>query len=147
MNKLILLPLLFLISCTKEVVTIKEVVTLKKPINSITLSIDSLNMIHSEVEDWFSVSTNDTFNMSTDFFHIDTTGEKFNLTPIVKRNSNNYYVTYELSKNLQSVILDSTNHSFVLITKKNEFGEFKVKLFKDSVNVFQYTFPFLVSGS
>jgi hypothetical protein len=147
MKKLILLLFVFLFSCTKEDIPTRQVFNFKKPINSVTLSTDSLNRYYSN-RDWLSVSTKRTYNVTTDFNHVDSLGTLFNLTSIIKRNQESFMVTYELgsqSKSTVNVMDKPLGLMFLLNTTTNEFDTLKVKLFQDGVLVYQYYFPYIVS--
>jgi len=156
MKKLLLL-LLILSSCAKEEISVntrmsREDILLKKPINYMTLSIDSLTVYRSN-EDWFSVSNNRNFNIYVDFYHIDSLGNKINLTSILKRNSNDFNINYELNKECNSkiLILDKKDNNeplgllFLLNTTLNESGSLTIKLYKDTL-LFETVFPFIVSA-
>jgi hypothetical protein len=147
MKKLILLSFIFLFSCTKEDIPTRQVFNLKKPINSVTLSTDSLNRYYSD-QDWFSVSTKRTYNVTTEFNHVDTLGNLFNLTSIIKRNRENYMVTYELgsqSKSTINVMDKPLGLMFILNTTTNEFDTLKIRIFQDGVLIYRHYFPYIVS--
>ena len=147
MKNLILLLTIFLFSCTKEDIPTKEVFNFKKPINSVTLSTDSLNRYYSN-QDWLSVSTKRTYNVTTDFNHVDLLGTLFILTSIIKRNEESFKVTYELgsqSKSTINVIDKPLGLMFLLNTTTNEYDTLKVKLYQDGVLVYQHYFPYIVS--
>lgn len=144
MKKIILL-LAICFSCTKEEIQINEVFNLKKPINSVSLSTDSLNVYTTD--DWFSVSTKKVYTVSTQFYHTDTLGSRFNLTSIIKKNEEDFYVTYELDLYSKSVIniLDKTGLIFMLKTESNELDTLKIKLYQNQILIYQYNFPYIVS--
>ncbi len=144
MKKIILL-LAICFSCTKEEIQINEVFNLKKPINSVSLSTDSLNVYTTD--DWFSVSTKKVYTVSTQFYHTDTLGSRFNLTSIIKKNEEDFYVTYELGLYSKSVIniLDKTGLIFMLKTESNELDTLKIKLYQNQILIYQYNFPYIVS--
>lgn len=144
MKKIILL-LAICFSCTKEEIQINEVFNLKKPINSVSLSTDSLNVYTTD--DWVSISTKKVYTVSTQFYHIDTLGSRFNLTSIIKKNEEDFYVTYELGLYSKSVIniLDKTGLIFMLKTESNELDTLKIKLYQNQILIYQYNFPYIVS--
>jgi len=148
MKNLILLFSIFLFSCTKEDVPTRQVFNFKKPINSVTLSTDSLNRYYSNNQDWVSVSTKRTYNVITEFNHVDSLGVLLNLTSIIKRNQESFNVTYELgtqSKSTLNVVDKPLGLMFILKTDTNEFDTLKVKLYQDGVLVYQHYFPYIVS--
>lgn len=159
MKNLILLTIgICVAACTQDIITTNEVmsktetVTLKKPINQMALSIDSLTLYSSE-GDWISVASNQILDFKTEFYHKDTLGTLSNLTSVIKRNSDTYSVKYKLYEGTTStiVVLDTVGLRFRLKTTSPESyynnGYLNVVLYKDSVQVFEHKYPYIVSAS
>ena len=92
-NFLLFFSLISIFSCEREVLTLQQVVSNKK-INAIELSIDSTTKYSSINEDWFSIASNRSYNISTKFYHNDSLGNITNLTNMII--DSNYFVKYEL---------------------------------------------------
>jgi hypothetical protein len=159
MKNLILLAIgISVAACTQDVITANEVttksdtVTLRKPINQMVLSIDSLTLYSSE-GDWVSVASNQILDVKSEFYHRDTLGTLTNLTSIIKRNSDSFSVKYQLYGGTKSTIevLDTVGLRFRLKTNSLESyydnGYLNVILYKDSIPVFQHRYPYIVSAS
>ena len=159
MKNLIILTIgMCVASCTQDVITTNEVmtktetVTLKKPINQMVLSIDSLTLYSSE-GDWVSVASNQIFDAKSEFYHKDTLGTLTNLTSVIKRNPDTFSVKYQLYGGTKSTIevLDTIGLRFLLKTDSPESyynnGYLNVILYKDSVQVFEHKYPYIVSAS
>jgi hypothetical protein len=148
MKNLTLLILFLIFSCTKEDIPTREIYNFKKPINSITLSTDSLNKYNDD--DWFSLSSKKTYNVSTDFYHKDTLGNMFNLTPVVKRNYESFYVNYEFTgkpKSIITIVDKPLGLLFIIKTDTNETDTLNVKLYQNNVLIYNHKFPLIVSAS
>jgi len=74
---LLILPLLF--SCEKEEIVLQQFASSKK-INAIVLSVDSITKYSSINEDWFSIASNTSYDVSTKFYHNDSIGNITDLT-------------------------------------------------------------------
>ena len=159
MKNLIILTIgMCVAACTQDVITTNEVmtktetVTLKKPINQMVLSIDSLTLYSSE-GDWVSVASNQIFDAKSEFYHKDTLGTLTNLTSVIKRNPDTFSVKYQLYGGTKSTIevLDTIGLRFLLKTDSPESyynnGYLNVILYKDSVQVFEHKYPYIVSAS
>ena len=159
MKNLIILTIgMCVAACTQDVITTNEVmtktetVTLKKPINQMVLSIDSLTLYSSE-GDWVSVASNQIFDVKSEFYHKDTLGTLINLTSVIKRNPDTFSVKYQLYGGTKSTIevLDTIGLRFLLKTDSPESyynnGYLNVILYKDSVQVFEHKYPYIVSAS
>jgi len=97
-------------SCEKEVFTLQQVAP-SKNINAVVLSIDSITNYSSINEDWFSIASNRSYDVSTKFYHNDSLGNITNLTNMII--DSNYLVKYELY---------STSKSNISILDKNKEG-------------------------
>lgn len=159
MKNLIILTIgMCVVACTQDVITTNEVmtktetVTLKKPINQMVLSIDSLTLYSSE-GDWVSVASNQIFDAKSEFYHKDTLGTLINLTSVIKRNPDTFSVKYQLYGGTKSTveILDTVGLRFRLKTDSTESyynnGYLNVILYKDSIQLFEHKYPYIVSAS
>lgn len=159
MKNLIILTIgMCVAACTQDVITTNEVmsktetVTLKKPINQMVLSIDSLTLYSSE-GDWISVASNQILDFKTEFYHKDTLGNLSNLTSVIKRNPDTFSVKYKLYEGTKSTleVLDTVGLRFRLKTTSPESyygnGYLNVVLYRDSVQVFEHKYPYIVSAS
>jgi hypothetical protein len=159
MKNLILLAIgISVAACTQDVITANEVmtktetVTFRKPINQMVLSIDSLTLYSSE-GDWVSVASNQIFDAKSEFYHRDTLGTLINLTSVIKRNPDTFSVKYQLYRGTKSTIevLDTIGLRFRLKTDSTESyynnGYLNVILYKDSIQVFEHKYPYIVSAS
>ena len=150
-NIIPLLILSLILSCDNEVITLNQVVSNKK-INAIELSIDSITKYSSINEDWFSIASNRSYDVSTKFYHNDSLGNITNLTNMVI--DSNYFVKYELYplSNSKITILDKNKEGtnlgllFNIKTSTPEFGFMDVKVYnKKCDTIFHYKYPFIVS--
>lgn len=150
-NIIPLLILSLILSCDNEVITLNQVVSTKK-INAIELSIDSTIEYSSINDDWFSIASNSTYNVTTKFYHNDSLGNITNLTNMVI--DSNYFVKYELYPLSKSkiTILDKTKMGdnigllFSIKTSTPEFGFMDVKVCnKKCDTIFHYKYSFIVS--
>lgn len=159
MKNLIILTIgMCVAACTQDVITTNEVmsktdtITLKKPINQMVLSIDSLTLYSSE-GDWVSVASNQIFDAKSEFYHKDTLGTLINLTSVIKRNPDTFSVKYQLYGGTKSTVevLDTVGLRFRLKTDSTESyynnGYLNVILYKDSIQVFEHKYPYIVSAS
>ena len=150
-NIIPLLILSLILSCDNEVIRLNQVVSNKK-INAIELSIDSITKYSSINEDWFSIASDRSYDVSTKFYHNDSLGNITNLTNMVI--DSNYFVKYELYplSNSKITILDKNKEGgsigllFSIKTSTPEFGVLDVKLHnKKCDTIFHYKYPFIVS--
>lgn len=150
-NFLLFFSLISIFSCEREVLTLQQVVSNKK-INAIELSIDSTTKYSSINEDWFSIASNRSYNISTKFYHNDSLGNITNLTNMII--DSNYFVKYELYPLSKSkiTILDKNKEGgdlgllFNIKTSTPENGLLDVKLYnKKCETIFHYKYPFIVS--
>ena len=150
-NFLLFFSLISIFSCEREVLTLQQVVSNKK-INAIELSIDSTTKYSSINEDWFSIASNRSYDISTKFYHNDSLGNIINLTNMVI--DSNYFVKYELYplSNSKITILDKNKEGtnlgllFNIKTSTPEFGFMDVKVYnKKCDTIFHYKYPFIVS--
>jgi len=146
---LLILSLIF--SCDKEVFTLQQVAP-NKSINAVVLSIDSITNYSSINEDWFSIASNRSYDVSTKFYHNDSLGNITNLTNMII--DSNYFVKYELYPLSKSkiTILDKNKEGgdlgllFNIKTSTPESGILDVKLYnKKCETIFHYKYPFIVS--
>ena len=146
---LLILSLIF--SCDKEVITLNQVGSTKS-INAVVLSIDSITKYSSINEDWFSIASNRSYNVSTKFYHNDSLGNITNLTNMII--DSNYFVRYELYPLSKSkiTILDKTKEGgdlgllFNIKTSTPEFGYMDVKIYNKKCDaIFRYRYPIIVS--
>lgn len=152
MKNIIPLLMLFLIfSCDKEIFSLQQVAP-SNNINAVVLSIDSIIEYSSINDDWFSIASNSTYNVTTKFYHNDSLGNITNLTNMVI--DSNYFVKYDLYPLSKSkiTILDKTKMGgnigllFSIKTSTPEFGVLDVKLHnKKCDTIFHYKYPFIVS--
>jgi hypothetical protein len=152
MKKIIPLLMLSLIfSCDKEVFTLQQVIP-SKNINAVVLTVDSFTKYSSINEDWFSIASNNSYNVSTEFFNNDSLGNVINLTKMII--DSNYFVTYELYPLSKSkiIILDKTKEGgdlglfFNIKTSTPEFGFMDVKIYNKKCDaIFHYKYPIIVS--
>jgi hypothetical protein len=150
-NFLLFLGLISIFSCEKEVVQAKDVVKAKQ-INAVILAIDSITKYSSINEDWFSIASNNSYNVSTEFFNNDSLGNVINLTKMII--DSNYFVKYELYPLSKSkiIILDKNKEGgdlgllFNIRTSTPEFGYMDVKIHnKKCDTIFHYKYPIIVS--
>jgi len=146
---LFMLSLMF--SCENEVITLQQVATNKK-INAVELTIDSITKYSSVNEDWFSIASNRSYDVSTKFYHNDSLGNITNLTNMII--DSNYFVKYELYSTSKSniSILDKNKEGanlgllFNIKTSTPEFGFMDVKVCnKKCDTIFHYKYSFIVS--
>lgn len=140
-----------ILSCDKEVFTLQQVAP-SKNINAVELSIDSITKYSSINEDWFSIASNSTYKVSTQFYHNDSIGNITNLTNMII--DSNYFVIYELYPLSKSkiTILDKTKEGgdlgllFNIKTSTPEFGYMDVKIYNKKCDaIFRYRYPIIVS--
>ena len=150
-NIIPLLMLFLMLSCEKEVITLNQVAP-SKSINAVVLSIDSITKYSSINEDWFSIASNRSYDVSTKFYHNDSLGNITNLTNMII--DSNYLVKYELYSTSKSniSILDKNKEGtnlgllFNIKTSTPEFGFMDVKVYnKKCDTIFHYKYPFIVS--
>jgi hypothetical protein len=150
-NFILFLGLISIFSCEKEVVQTKDVVNAKQ-INAVILTIDSITKYSSINEDWFSIASNKSYNVSTKFFNNDSLGNITNLTNMII--DSNYSVEYKLYPSTKSniTILDKNKTGnnlgllFNIKTTTPEFGFMDVKVYnKKCDTIFHYKYPFIVS--
>lgn len=150
-NIIPLLMLSLLFSCDKEIFSLQQVAQ-SNTINAVVLSIDSTIEYSSINDDWFSIASNSSYNVTTKFYHNDSLGNITNLTNMVI--DSNYFVKYELYPLSKSkiTILDKTKEGgdigllFSIKTSTPEFGVLDVKLHnKKCDTIFHYKYPFIVS--
>jgi hypothetical protein len=152
-NLLLFLGLISIFSCEKEIIQTKDVIN-QKQINTVVLTVDSITKYTSDI-DWFSVASNRTYNMSTEFFYTDSLGKMENLTPTIKENSTKYLVKYEIDESLGFKIntIDKTSNGQPLglltnfKTSKTGVGNLKITLYNatDFSPIFIYKFFTLVA--
>lgn len=147
----ILFILVLMLSCEKEVVTLPQVVVNKK-INAVELSLDSITKYSSINEDWFSVASNASYDITTKFYHNDSLGNITNLTNVII--DSNYFVRYELYPLSKSkiTILDKNKNGvdlgllFNIKTLTPEYGFMNVKIYnKNFDTIFHYKYDFNIS--
>ena len=150
-NIIPLLMLFLMFSCEKEVFTLQQVAP-SKNINAVVLSIDSITNYSSINEDWFSIASNRSYDVSTKFYHNDSLGNITNLTNMII--DSNYLVKYELYSTSKSniSILDKNKEGtnlgllFNIKTSTPEFGFMDVKVYnKKCDTIFHYKYSFIVS--
>ena len=150
-NIIPLLMLSLMFSCEKEVFTLQQVAP-SKNINAVVLSIDSITNYSSINEDWFSIASNRSYDVSTKFYHNDSLGNITNLTNMII--DSNYLVKYELYSTSKSniSILDKNKEGtnlgllFNIKTSTPEFGFMDVKVYnKKCDTIFHYKYSFIVS--
>lgn len=150
-NIIPLLMLFLMLSCEKEVITLNQVAP-SKSINAVVLSIDSITKYSSINEDWFSIASNRSYDVSTKFYHNDSLGNITNLTNMII--DSNYLVKYELYSTSKSniSILDKNKEGtnlgllFNIKTSTPEFGFMDVKVYnKKCDTIFHYKYSFIVS--
>lgn len=152
-NLIITVIALCIMSCTKDVITTNETLTLRKPINGMVISIDSVTLYSSIEGDWVSVASNQIFDAKSEFYHKDTLGTLTNLTSVIKRNPDTFSVKYQLYGGTKSniEILDTIGLRFRLKTDSIESyynnGYLNVILYKDSIKIFEHKYPYIVSAS
>jgi len=150
-NFILFLGLISIFSCEKEVVQTKDVVKAKQ-INAVILTIDSITKYSSINEDWFSIASNKSYNVSTEFFNNDSLGNITNLTNMII--DSNYIVKYELYPSTKSniTILDKNKIGnnlgllFNIKTTTPEFGFMDVKVCNNKCeSIFKYQYSFIVA--
>lgn len=146
---LLILPLLF--SCEKEEIVLQQFASSKK-INAIVLSVDSITKYSSINEDWFSIASNTSYDVSTKFYYNDSIGNITDLTSMII--DSNYFVKYELNPSFKSkiTILDKNKEGgdlgllFKIKTSTPEFGVLDVKVYnKKCDSIFHYKYPIIIS--
>jgi hypothetical protein len=144
-----MLSLIF--SCEKEVFTLQQVIP-SKNINAVVMTIDSITKYSSINEDWFSIASNKSYNVSTEFFNNDSLGNITNLTNMII--DSNYTVEYKLYPSTKSniIILDKNKTGnnlgllFNIKTTTPEFGFMDVKVYNNKCeSIFQYQYSFIVA--
>jgi hypothetical protein len=150
-NIIPLLMLSLIFSCDKEVFTLQQVIP-SKNINAVVLTIDSITKYSSINEDWFSIASNKSYIISTEFFNNDSLGNITNLTNMII--DSNYIVKYELYPSTKSniTILDKNKEGgnlgllFNIKTSTPEFGYMDVKIYNKKCDaIFHYKYPIIVS--
>lgn len=150
-NIIPLLMLSLIFSCEKEVFTLQQATPIKN-INAVVMTIDSITKYSSVNEDWFSIASNKSYNVSTEFFNNDSLGNVINLTKMIT--DSNYFVKYELYPSTKSniTILDKNKEGgdlgllFNIKTSTPEFGYMDVKIHnKQCDTIFHYKYPIIVS--
>jgi len=150
-NIIPLLMLSLIFSCEKEVFTLQQATPIKN-INAVVMTIDSITKYSSINEDWFSIASNKSYNVSTEFFNNDSLGNVINLTKMII--DSNYIVKYELYPSTKSniTILDKNKEGgdlglfFNIKTSTPEFGFMDVKIHnKQCDTIFHYKYPIIVS--
>jgi hypothetical protein len=150
-NFILFLGLISIFSCEKEVVQTKDVVNAKQ-INAVILTIDSITKYSSINEDWFSIASNKSDNVSTKFFNNDSLGNITNLTNMII--DSNYSVEYKLYPSTKSniTILDKNKTGnnlgllFNIKTTTPEFGFMDVKVYNNKCeSIFKYQYSFIVA--
>jgi len=150
-NIIPLLMLSFIFSCEKEVFTLQQATPIKN-INAVVMTIDSITKYSSINEDWFSIASNKSYNVSTEFFNNDSLGNVINLTKMII--DSNYIVKYELYPSTKSniTILDKNKTGnnlgllFNIKTTTPEFGFMDVKVYNNKCeSIFQYQYSFIVA--
>jgi hypothetical protein len=141
----------FIFSCEKEVFTLQQATPIKN-INAVVMTIDSITKYSSINEDWFSIASNKSYNVSTEFFNNDSLGNVINLTKMII--DSNYIVKYELYPSTKSniTILDKNKTGnnlgllFNIKTTTPEFGFMDVKVYNNKCeSIFQYQYSFIVA--
>ena len=150
-NIIPLLMLSLIFSCEKEVFTLQQVIPIKN-INAVVMTIDSITKYSSINEDWFSIASNKSYNVSTEFFNNDSLGNITNLTNMII--DSNYTVKYELYPSTKSniIILDKNKTGnnlgllFNIKTTTPEFGFMDVKVYNNKCeSIFKYQYSFIVA--
>jgi hypothetical protein len=150
-NFLLFLGLISIFSCEKEVVQRKDVVKAKQ-INAVVLTVDSFTKYSSINEDWFSIASNNSYNVSTEFFNNDSLGNITNLTNMII--DSNYTIEYKLYPSTKSniTILDKNKTGnnlgllFNIKTTTPEFGFMDVKVYNNKCeSIFKYQYSFIVA--
>jgi hypothetical protein len=150
-NFILFLGLISIFSCEKEIVQTKNVLT-EKQINTVVLTVDSITKYSSINEDWFSIASNKSYNVSTKFFNNDSLGNITNLTNIII--DSNYTVEYKLYPSTKSniTILDKNKTGnnlgllFNIKTTTPEFGFMDVKVYNNKYeSIFKYQYSFIVA--
>jgi hypothetical protein len=150
-NIIPLLMLSLIFSCEKEVFTLQQVIP-SKNINAVVMTIDSITKYSSINEDWFSIASNKSYNVSTEFFNNDSLGNITNLTNMII--DSNYTVEYKLYPSTKSniTILDKNKTGnnlgllFNIKTTTPEFGFMDVKVYNNKCeSIFQYQYSFIVA--
>lgn len=150
-NIIPLLMLSLIFSCEKEVFTLQQVIP-SKNINAVVMTIDSITKYSSINEDWFSIASNKSYNVSTEFFNNDSLGNITNLTNMII--DSNYTVEYKLYPSTKSniIILDKNKTGnnlgllFNIKTTTPEFGFMDVKVYNNKCeSIFQYQYSFIVA--
>ena len=150
-NIIPLLMLSLIFSCEKEVFTLQQVIP-SKNINAVVMTIDSITKYSSINEDWFSIASNKSYNVSTEFFNNDSLGNITNLTNMII--DSNYTVKYKLYPSTKSniIILDKNKTGnnlgllFNIKTTTPEFGFMDVKVYNNKCeSIFQYQYSFIVA--
>lgn len=150
-NFLLFLGLISIFSCEKEVFTLQQVIP-SKNINAVVMTIDSITKYSSINEDWFSIASNKSYNVSTEFFNNDSLGNITNLTNMII--DSNYTVEYKLYPSTKSniIILDKNKTGnnlgllFNIKTTTPEFGFMDVKVYNNKCeSIFQYQYSFIVA--
>ena len=143
--------LISIFSCEKEVVQRKDVVKAKQ-INAVVLTVDSFTKYSSINEDWFSIASNNSYNVSTEFFNNDSLGNITNLTNMII--DSNYTIEYKLYPSTKSniTILDKNKTGnnlgllFNIKTTTPEFGFMDVKVYNNKCeSIFKYQYSFIVA--
>jgi hypothetical protein len=149
-----IIPLLILslvLSCEKEIFTLQQVAPSKK-INAVVLAVDSVTKYSSINEDWFSIASNRSYDVSTKFYNNDSLGNITDLTSMII--DSNYAVKYELNSSLKSkiTILDKNKEGgdlgllFKIQTTTPEFGVLNLQVYnKKCDTIFHYKYSFIVS--
>ena len=74
----------------------------------------------------------------------------FNLTPVVKRNYESFYVNYEFTgkpKSIITIVDKPLGLLFIIKTDTNETDTLNVKLYQNNVLIYNHKFPLIVSAS
>ena len=150
-NIIPLLMLSLIFSCKKEVFTLQQVIP-SKNINAVVMTIDSITKYSSINEDWFSIASNKSYNVSTEFFNNDSLGNITNLTNMII--DSNYTIEYKLYPSTKSniIILDKNKTGnnlgllFNIKTTTPEFGFMDVKVYNNKCeSIFKYQYSFIVA--
>ena len=150
-NIIPLLMLSLIFSCEKEAFTLQQVIP-SKNINAVVMTIDSITKYSSINEDWFSIASNKSYNVSTKFFNNDSLGNITNLTNMII--DSNYTVEYKLYPSTKSniTILDKNKTGnnlgllFNIKTTIPEFGFMDVKIYNNKCeSIFKYQYSFIVA--
>ncbi len=150
-NIIPLLMLSLIFSCEKEVFTSQQVIP-SKNINAVVMTIDSITKYSSINEDWFSIASNKSYNVSTEFFNNDSLGNITNLTNMII--DSNYTIEYKLYPSTKSniIILDKNKTGnnlgllFNIKTTTPEFGFMDVKVYNNKCeSIFKYQYSFIVA--